>query len=203
MGFALGITKNGEETDRISLNGLTYMQTVEPWKKWFLDAGFDGKLNLKLHYELPDSDLYKFDAFSKPDDAILKHWTEFRTIANQVMAALNEEVGIVSDINIWPHHFDTGTYYMLHETNGEGDRSIGAGLGVADSMVPEPYFYIYGWHKDQKLDYSIAPSLGDGNWITENWEGAVLPISALGENPLESVNQFYRTTSTFLKTKLK
>ncbi|MGB0917584.1 MAG: hypothetical protein ACPGU4_08340 [Flavobacteriales bacterium] len=201
--FALGILKNGNEAGRVSLDGLTYMQTVEPWRKWLSEAGFDGELNLKLHYDLPDNDLYKFNAFSKPDETILKKWATNRTLANNALTNLTALVGAPSDINIWPHHFDTGTYYELHKTDGATDRSIGAGFNPADGMVSEPYFYIYGWYKDIEIDYSDKPELENGKWIINDWKGAVLPISALDDNALETVNEFYETSSNFLKNKLK
>lgn len=202
IAFSFGINKNGNELDSMELHGLTYMQTVEPWKKWLEEAGFKGELDLSLHYELPASDLYRFDAFSKPSKGILKRWSDNRSLANQAFQKLNEMIVVESDINIWPHHFDTGTYHVLHKTNGEGDRSIGAGFAIADSMVTEPYFYIYGWYKDQKIDYSDAPQIECAQWITDNWEGCVFLISNIGENELEQVNEFYSITSEYLKRKL-
>jgi hypothetical protein len=201
ISFDLGITKNGAETDRISLDGLTYMQTVEQWRKWIYEAGFNGELDVSLHYELPSSDLYKFDAFSKPSEEILALWAKNRTMANSVFESLTKSIGAPSDINIWPHHFDTGTYHVLHETNGEGDRSIGAGFNPSDVMVSEPYFYIYGWYKDSNLDYADKPELVNGKWITNNWKGAVLPITEGADE--KAVNAFYETASVYLKNKLK
>ena len=199
--FAIGLLKNGAEANRVSLDGLTYMQTVEPWKEWLSEAGFDGELDLSLHYELPSSELYKFDTFHKPSDDILALWAKNRTMANSVFESLTKSIGAPSDINIWPHHFDSGTYYELHKTDGAADRSIGAGFNPADGMVSEPYFYLYGWYKDNKLDYSDKPELVNGKWITDNWEGAVLPITeAADEN---AVNAFYETASSYLKNKLK
>jgi len=201
VNFALGLTKDGGETNRVSLDGLTYIQTVEPWKKWLIEAGFEGELDLKLHYELPDNEPYKFGAFAKPEEVTLKQWAKNRTIATNALSALTEAVGVLSEINIWPHHFDSGTYYELHKTEGATDRSIGAGFNPADDMVDEPYFYIYGWYKDNKLDYSDKPELVNGKWITNNWEGAVLPITEAADE--DAVNAFYETTSLYLKNKLK
>ena len=201
IGFALGIMKNRSETNRVSLDGLTYMQTVEPWKKWLTEAGFEGDLKLELHYELPDNDLYKFEDFSKPNEATLKRWSENRTLANKALSTLTEMVGVASEINIWPHHFDTGTYYELHKTDGTTDRSIGAGFNPADGMVDEPYFYIYGWYKDNEVDYSDKPELKSGKWIVDDWKGAVLPITEVQDQT--TVDDFFNTTSTYLKNNLK
>lgn len=199
--FALGIMKNGSESNRVSLDELTYMQTVEPWKQWLSEAGLEGEPDLSLHYELPSSDLYKFDAFSRPDEAILKLWAKNRTIANSVFENLTKSIDAASDINIWPHHFDTGTYYELHKTDGTTDRSIGAGFNPADAMVLEPYYYIYGWYKENEIDYSDKPELENGKWIVNDWKGAVLPISEVKNQ--STVDDFYKNTSTYLKDKLK
>jgi len=201
VGFAIDLLKNGSETERISLDGLTYIQTVESWKNWLPDAGFQVELDLNLHYELPSSDLYKFDAFSKPSSDILALWAKNRTIANSVFENLTKSVEAPSDINIWPHHFDTGTYYELHKTDGTTDRSIGAGFNPADGMVDEPYFYIYGWYKDNEIDYSDKPALENGKWIVDDWKGAVLPITEVKDQ--STADDFYKNTSFFLKEKLK
>ena len=201
VGFALGMMKSGIKTNGVSLDGLTYMQTVEPWKKWLSEAGFKDELDLSLHYELPSNELYKFDVFRKPNEALLKRWAENRTLANKALSSLTEMVGTTSEINIWPHHFDTGTYYELHRTDGATDRSIGAGFNPADGMVDEPYFYIYGWYKDNEIDYSDKPELKSGKWIVDDWKGAVLPITEVKDQL--TVDDFYKDTSTYLKDKLK
>lgn len=198
--FSLGILKNGKQTETVLLDGLTYIQTVEPWKKWLKDAGFDGELNLKLHYDLPENDLYQFNAFSKPSEDILKQWAANRTTATKVLANLTDLVDAPSEINIWPHHFDSGTYYELHQTDGETDRSIGAGFNPADGMVDEPYFYIYGWYKNNEIDYSDKPELTNGKWKIGDWKGAVLPISSANSDTF--VERFFNDSCEYLKSKL-
>lgn len=195
--FELGLEKDGEVADSFPLDELTYSDTIASWKKWFADAGYTGNYVLELQYELPDTPEYQFDSFEKPSSDILIKWAALRTRANEGLSVLNTELGIFSEINIWPHHFDTGTYYVLHETDGAADRSIGAGLAVADSIVSESYFYIYGWGQDQKIDYSDAPVLCEGWWVKDGFEGAILPGTTCDE-----VNEFFRAASAFLRRKL-
>jgi hypothetical protein len=101
-----------------------------------------------------------------------------------------------SPINIWPHHFDTGTYHPLSETG-----SIGTGFAVADTIVNEPYFYIYGWAKDKTIDYASAPDLPFGEWKTGSWKGAIMPLSTVTRLPnlKDDLKIFFASTSEFFK----
>lgn len=202
--FELGIMKDGEVHGTVTLDGKSYAATTAPWKEWLKAAGFDGEPTTELHYELPNDENYRFKAFEKPSNQALKRWMDIRTLANNGLEQLTETIGAPSEVNIWPHHFDTGTYYELHRTDGETDRSIGAGLAIADGMVPEPYFYIYAWYKDNQIDYADKPALNAGKWIiTDGWKGAALPISALNNNALEELNDFFSVTSSYLKSKIQ
>ena len=200
LDFAIGIHRNGAELDRVHLDGLTYLQCVDSWRKWLSTAGIANALDLTLHYALPETANYAFDVFDKPSEVVLSRWSTNRTMANQALRTLSETVGSPSDVNIWPHHFDSGTYYELHKTNGVTDRSIGAGFNPADAMVPEPYFYISGWHKDQSIDYADTPTMENGQWILDDWKGAVLPITYV-KDP-SAVREFFTTTASFLMAKL-
>ena len=192
--FALGLQMDDSDHRLLPLDRLSYEEAIDTWKQWLAEVGNDGELIRELHYDLPDSDAYRFKYFEKPTEDALNEWIALRTMANDVLAMLTVDIGIDSEINIWPHHFDTGTYYGLHKTDGVIDRSIGAGLGVADSIVPEPYLYIYGWNKDASINYANAPDLGPGRWISGAWEGAILPSSSS-----ENADDFFRVATGFLK----
>lgn len=202
--FTLGILKDGSVHETIPMDGKTYAETIAPWKKWLKKAGFQDEPTTELHYDLPDDDNYRFNAFEKPNDEVLKQWADLRTLANKALEQLTETIGVPSEVNIWPHHFDTGTYYELHQTDGETDRSIGAGLAIADGMVEEPYFYIYAWYKDHDIDYSDTPKLKNGKWIrTDGWNGAALPASELARTTLQGLNGFFSVTSSYLQNKIQ
>ena len=117
------------------------------------------------------------------------------------MENLNKQSGIPSEINIWPHHFDTGVFYPVTVVNNETTQSIGAGFAMADTMINEPYFYLYGWTKDGKIEYKEATDLEAGKWLTEGWQGAVLRTSEF--NTIKEVNSFFEASYQFLINQLK
>jgi len=80
--------------------------------------------------------------------------------------------------------------------------SIGVGLAVADSVVSEPYYYLYGWTRDGEIDFSKAPKLKRGEWRTKEWKGAVLSVSTL-TNQSEELNNFCHQSFTFLKEQIQ
>lgn len=75
--------------------------------------------------------------------------------------------------------------------------AIGAGYAIADSICPEPYFYLSGYHKRQPINFLNAPSLSAGEWRTgADWQGALLPISA-SLTP-DRIDAFFRESYTWL-----
>ena len=63
---------------------------------------------------------------------------------------------------------------------------------MSDSLLNEPYFYLSGYGLNgTEIDYSSMNTLEYGNWIvTENWKGAVLPLSDFNNEPNELINLF-------------
>lgn len=200
--FELILLNNNQETiNSIDIGGLDQPALYSIWEDWLINLGFKGDLITKLHYELPENDHYRSNQFNGITAEFANTWSDLRTIINTAMENLNKLSDITSEINIWPHHFDTGVYYSVTEVNNETTQSIGAGLAIADAMVNEPYFYLYGWTKEGKLEYNNAPDLGSGNWLTQGWQGAVLNVSNF--NTLEEVNSFFKSSYKFLLVQLK
>jgi hypothetical protein len=127
-----------------------------------------------LHFQIPR---YSFD-----DEKIkripyenIAEWKHYRNIANNACYSLLGYLQINGEIRIWPHHFDTGTYVITD--NGMG---IGFGLAMEDPLIGNPYFYMSGYPTSGSMEYKNLPELSIGNWvITENWSGAVLPLTDL------------------------
>jgi hypothetical protein len=160
--------------------------------------------DFELHYELPDDyDLQQY-ILVQPERAALTEWAEIRQMAAETFAVVNTIITPPSAINIWPHHFDTGTYHVL-KTGAKGDTaSVGCGFAIADTVVNEPYFYIYGWVKDATIDFDNAPDLTFGEWKTGDWKGAVLPLSVVKKLPNlnADLEAFFATTFRFFKSKI-
>ncbi len=200
--FELVLLDNNLETVKsIDIGGLDQPALYSIWEDWLTNLGFKGELVTKVHYDLPENKHYTSNQFDGVTTEFAKAWSELRTMANSSMESLNKLSGITSEINIWPHHFDTGVYYAITLINGETTQSIGAGLAIADDMINEPYFYLYGWTKEGKIEYNDAPDLASGNWLTEGWQGAVLKASDF--NTLEEVNSFFESSYKFLLSQLK
>ncbi|MCP4459244.1 MAG: hypothetical protein GY816_14675 [Cytophagales bacterium] len=164
------------------------------------NAGLEAsKLHYIDHYEVPEHPVDKGGIFVKPSDEILRAWMNHRTMANELMAELNGVVGINSAIRVWPHHFDTGTYYPFGEK-----KAIGAGWAIGDSMSEYPYLYIYPWDADNTLDLSYAPELKLGTWLNDDWVGAIFPLNEMIDraNLEEDISSLIKSVSLVLKDKL-
>jgi len=160
--------------------------------------------DFKLHYDLPED--YQLDQYQleQPSYAAINEWTSVRQMAAKTFEIVNTLISPSSPINIWPHHFDTGTYHVLKTEQNQGIASIGCGFAVADTVSPEPYFYIYGWAKNKEINFDKAPKLTFGAWKTGNWKGAILPLSTVlsMSNQKEDLTTFFETTISFFKAYL-
>lgn len=198
--FQLEIWANRTLEKPLEADGKSKSELFEALKEELNHLGLDtSTFENKLHYELPEHALDKGAAFAKPKAKDLQAWINLRDLAQQCMIKLNAAFNNSSEIRIWPHHFDTGVYFEL---NTEGTKSIGAGLAIGDSMIAGPYFYIYGWQKDQEIDFATKPGLKNGRWIIENWKGAVLPADDLNQldKPLETANDFFEQIANWYRS---
>ena len=198
--FSLCWGSNGKVISELQADGETKDHLLVWVKEQVSIAGLDAaKIHYIDHYQVPEHAVDTGQTFVKPSDEILNAWIAHRTNANEMMAVINHEVGMDSDIRVWPHHFDTGTYYAY------GDRkAIGAGWAIGDSMSEFPYLYIYPWHADESIDLSHSPSFDAGKWMTDGWIGAILPLSEMiGVADLDGmISDFIKTVVNEFKTKL-
>lgn len=148
-----------------------------------------------LNYLLAHEPIAPDTVYDRP--SALRDWNHWRTVANEALQTLNQWSGRQSEIRIWPHHFDTGVYYSLFDAQQHERAAIWAGYAIADSICPEPYFYLSGYHKRQPINFLSAPSLFAGEWRTgADWQGALLPIST--SLPSERIDVFFRESYTWL-----
>lgn len=192
-------TKEGQLVASISLTYSDHESLMMWWRMQLQELGVRKDLIESLHYDLPDTAEYKGTEITD-FEAFIPIWSTLRTQANRVFQHLNTSKKLSSEIRIWPHHFDTGVYYPLQADT----HAIGAGMAMADTLQPEPYYYLYGWVKDQDLDFSDAPDLGKGEWLTAGaWKGAVLKVSEIEDlSQTEEVNQFLEVAFEFLNKQI-
>jgi len=70
-------------------------------------------------------------------------------------------------IRIWPHHFDLGAIV----------DGVGVGLSPGDGYYAEPYLYVTPRTGDARV-----PALPSGTWRTQDWTGAVLTATEIGDD---------------------
>ena len=121
-----------------------------------------------MHYEITDHVIEEPKLIT---NVTLNQWRHYRKLANESCAMLLSLFQQHIEVRIWPHHFDTGVYFQALPNLG-----MGFGLAMRDKMVNSPYFYLSGFHNNERKLVN-TPKLSSGYWIqNENWKGAVLPL---------------------------
>ncbi|RLD41319.1 MAG: hypothetical protein DRI89_10010, partial [Bacteroidetes bacterium] len=99
-----------------------------------------------------------------------------KIVLNEIAEAFQQDEAI----RIWPHHFDTGAFYVISKNEkGEMAQTIGIGFAIPDSMINEPYYYLSFWSADATEGLDELPSLPSGQWLMPDWNGAVLKHSEI------------------------
>jgi len=183
----------------IQLNNKSFEEAFEELKKVLLNEGVDiSNIKTEQPYELPTKWLTdgKFSTTNKlafANNSILRHNAEI--IITELIAYFNDAI----PVRIWPHHFDTGTFFTVSKNSkGEATQTIGLGWAIPDDMVNEPYFYISFWSESEIKNSSNLTPLDFGNWMTPNWNGAILKHSEIiketsAEKQYLRVKQFYNS----------
>lgn len=157
------------------------------------------RLQPELHYEIPEYNLYETSSFDTPNPEMTNQIAALRHNARCILQEITKPYAKAAPVNIWPHHFDTGTLIPVQNKENETVASIGLGLAVADEMVEEPYFYVNHWMQTPPERYPELQNPGQGKWIIEAWKGSVLPISKLfGLSP----DKQEKATKTFFETSI-
>ena len=177
---------------------------IEKWLQSNIQiVGLEAKSLAQMPYnDMPPA---PSDQFEASDLRTAQAWMAHRTNANWHLAHIRAELALESEINIWPHHFDTGVYFSLKSQAAEGDKAIGIGWAVSDTIVPENYWYVYAWAAKKELAYDRLKPLSVGAWymIPEGWKGAALPLSNItaiadAVAQKELVNTFLKESTTAL-----
>ncbi len=168
------LDENDRPVTSFMAEGKTPDEAAAWWQTVLHEWGFD--TTKPLSYQLETAPVPPGTPYVRP--AGLTEWANWRTVAHQQLITLNERSGRMSDIRIWPHHFDTGVYYVIPDEAGQEKAAIWAGYAIADVVSVEPYFYLSGYNSRQPIDFSTATALTSGTWLNRpDWQGAYLPVS--------------------------
>ena len=94
--------------------------------------------------------------------------------AHRLLAAATAAHPGVTEVRLWPHHFDIATLIQLDPpgTDPMKARTIGAGLSPGDGERQGPYLYVTPW--PYPASDALPPLPSGGVWHTAGWTGAVL-----------------------------
>lgn len=201
--------KNNSKTE-VSLEGKTFQQAFQEFKTALQNHGIDvSGLKTEQPYELPTGGLKEGNYFAIGSDGAVAENIRYRYNAQLLISELAARFSDVEPVRIWPHHFDTGTFATVaRNEKGAASKTIGFGLAIPDSMVPEPYFYLSFW-SENPLDIGNNPvKLPAGEWMMPNWNGAVLGVSDIiqkqtAEEQYSLVKDFFEAGLSVLLEKLK
>ncbi len=160
--------KSDQETISFRLDGATHGEVLK-WltdtSKTFLNKPYHYKFHYDLLYTIGDTFTYKLLEVGKLIE--LRH---LRILAQFVLEKIDKQYDLNASIRIWPHHFDTGIYSPLPDS----DVTIGLGLAIPDAICDEHYLYISGYKNGNIIDPSSLPKLSAGEWKSDGFTGAIL-----------------------------
>ncbi|MCF6358604.1 MAG: hypothetical protein L3J54_12445 [Draconibacterium sp.] len=193
------LQSNGSTLKTIQLNNKTFEQVFGELKQVLIIEGVDiSKIKTEQPYKLPTQWLSDSKFLTTNNTAFVQN----SILRNNAEIIINELIAYFSDaipVRIWPHHFDTGTFFTAGKNSeGKVTQTIGLGWAIPDEMVNEPYFYISFWSEKEVKNISNFAPLKIGNWLTPDWNGAVLTHSEIidgtsVENQYLQVKQFYNS----------
>jgi hypothetical protein len=191
LDFSIEFRRKDRVLAKIPLSSSRHGDIIKWLEEVFRDLLFKSPYRYDLHYSLPYQDLNIDYVFPNHDQNILNELAALRSIAFTVLSEHSSEHNEPTSVRIWPHHFDTGSLLWLSDMD-----SIGLGLATPDEMVDQYYFYASGWSGHEMMDTSKFQSLKKGNWMNDQWKGAVLP--AMGKNIDEVRSFFTEVMSTYM-----
>ncbi len=166
--FTLEWKSNDNDTVVFELDGAMHTEVLS-WLSHAATTRLNKTYHYKFHYELP----YAIDAtftFQLLDFDQLMALKALRVMAQLVLKQVDKDYGLEGAIRVWPHHFDSGIYSTLPDS----DITLGLGLAIPDAICNTHYLYISGYKNGQKIATSTLPVLSSGVWKSGDFVGAVL-----------------------------
>ena len=182
-------------TKSFRLDGASHQQVVK-WISEVSQKALNKPYQYKFHYDLPykitDDFVFRLNNVGELYDLMhLRIFTQFS------LERILEENSIQTPIRVWPHHFDTGAYERLPNS----DVSIGLGLAMPDTVCDEHYLYISGYKNGKRIETSNFQKLDLGEWKTDTFKGAVIPAKTLVES--ESVHFFQEAINNYKNVQIQ
>ena len=160
----------------------------------------------------PDRERYADETVRRYDPDHAAAWLAAFQAAECALGTVRGDLpGERGPIQLWPHHFDLafecfGTRQVTYVEDGE-EREATAQIGCGFSSLPSeeggawPYFYATPWPFDETLRQTVLPS--QGAWVTEGWQGALLPYPEVRARGASAVEEFCVTVFELTRSRLE
>mgnify|MGYP003624184957 CR=1 FL=1 len=183
--------KSNQGTTSFRLDGAKHSEVLK-WltdtSKTFLNKAYQYKFHYDLPYTISDTFTYKLLDVGK-----LIELMHLRILAQFVLERIDKQYDLNTSIRIWPHHFDTGIYSPLPDS----DVTIGLGLAIPDTICNKHYLYLSGYKNGNTIETSGLPKLSLGEWKSDGFTGAILNTDGIVESDGVA---FFKETINQLKT---
>jgi len=172
--------------NQLALPGKTHEDVVQHLKHFFRENGL-GDYTYDLHYDLP---------YEQGDTPFL--WSEdspmqaMRVQAHRLLEDCSRELGFCQVPRIWPHHFDSGVFGPSEQHSA---LYFGMGLAVPDTLSEQHYYYLSAYQDGQLLPAPQESKLVRGQWVEDEFEGAILRIDKESLPTDEEILNFYRSAT--------
>jgi len=165
--------KSNTEKIAFELDGASHDEVLQ-WLSKTSKTHLNKTYSYDLHYDLPYA-IKNDSKFSLSDASKLKDLMHLRILAQFIIEKIDHHFKLNTSIRIWPHHYDTGLYDALPDT----DISVGLGLAIPDSVCSEHYLYITGYKNGKAMDTSTFDKLSNGEWKSGGFTGAILNTNGI------------------------
>lgn len=182
--FSLIWTNDLDYKSSLSLDGKKHSEIVHWIRNTSLRAKHKKVYEYKYHYDLPYEKITSDFVFVKPSEEEIQKLIAQRDLAYKVLSETLKEQNKDTSIRIWPHHFDSGSFFMIDDEIG-----IGLGMAVPDSMIDDFYFYVSGYKGHDGIELPDGVEIKRGNYYKDGWKGIALPISG---TIVEEATRFYK-----------
>ncbi len=164
-----------------ALEGKTHREVIDWISEVSQQQGMKKPYHYVLHYELPYPTIMDDYTYSIENPERLEELIQNRTRVNHALINTLVANGLSSDVRIWPHHFDSGGFVMANDVLG-----IGLGMAVPDTMIPDFYLYVSGYHGHDFVETASFKPLKVGRVYSDGWKGIALPVQGLSEDSMLS-----------------
>ncbi len=174
----------GGAPERFALPG----HTMEQGLAWVTERarqslGRDLAIPMREYDDMPTIGALDGGRFERAGDAALAAFFDWYSNAFALFEGCRAEAPALSEVRIWPHHFDLGALLPVSPP----EAVIGIGLSPGDDTSPEPYLYCSPYPQPADAETPL-PRLEAGAWLrgapTTAWLRAEVLTAAQDQHAL-------------------